>query len=430
MFNKILWILITTILFSLFVCGTCLGKDSEADKSVVEQLIESLKAIDPITRWESARKLGEIKNTRAIVPLITALKDEDPFVRRRAAEALGNYSDSRAMEPLILMLSDRDLFVRKYAAESLEKITGPSLPSFGSNQIKWQKWWEECPDIKRECPDIKLLYPISNSIIRTSRPTFKWKDKSHDKKYIVYVERVGGDNYMHRELPPTQHYTTQYDDTLSSGEYRWWVCTAENNACSLKRPFHINLDRNKAKQDELAIIQDSQKVINIVSIINNLFYYVNDESARKKAIAQSITPLLKELVYTYLIPALTTKGFTVRYLGIQDQPPPQIENGTLLIYYNEEEGSCYVYSYNKNNYFAGNRCDSTGVRITCTLILLHPFSAKPFWEDEVKGDNSAEVNGSLHSNALSNLESEFKHLKPYEIYMDRWLQIWSGEVED
>lgn len=86
---------------------TAKGERMEAkivDRPLVERLIVSLGDTDPTVRWESARRLGEIKEKSAVDSLITALKDNHPFVRRRASVALGEIRDPKAIEPLISVL--------------------------------------------------------------------------------------------------------------------------------------------------------------------------------------------------------------------------------------------------------------------------------------------------------------------------------------
>jgi ankyrin repeat protein len=109
-----------------------------AEMLVVEKLIESLKDQDHSVRSEAARRLGELKDTRSVVPLIVSLADEHPYTRRRAAVSLGNLRDLRAVEPLIKALGDEDAFVQKYAAGALVEITGQK---FGNDVKKWQEWW-------------------------------------------------------------------------------------------------------------------------------------------------------------------------------------------------------------------------------------------------------------------------------------------------
>jgi len=78
---------------------------------------------NPEMRIRAARKLGEIKDTRAIKPLIAALKERNCAVRLEAAEALGKIGDVRAAEPLIMsLLKDSDPNVRGAAARALGEI--------------------------------------------------------------------------------------------------------------------------------------------------------------------------------------------------------------------------------------------------------------------------------------------------------------------
>ena len=109
-----------------------------ADERLADKLIESLKDSDPSVRWDSARRLGELKEKRATVPLVDAMADAHPYVRRRAAVALGEMHDIRAVDSLIRALNDEDSFAKKFALEALEKITGQHI---GGDSKKWQEWW-------------------------------------------------------------------------------------------------------------------------------------------------------------------------------------------------------------------------------------------------------------------------------------------------
>ncbi len=113
--------------------------ENKIDDRLVDKFIESLNDKEPSVRWESARRLGELKDNRAVIPLIGSLSDNHPFVRRRAAFALGELRDLRAIDPLIKALHDNDSFVAKFALEALEKITGQD---FGKDSKKWEEWWD------------------------------------------------------------------------------------------------------------------------------------------------------------------------------------------------------------------------------------------------------------------------------------------------
>ncbi len=115
------------------------AQEKKGSDQLVDKLIESLTDQQPSVRWESARRLGEMKDSRAVVPLIGALSDNHAFVRRRAAVALGELHDVRGVDSLIKALHDSDPFVAKFAQEALEKITGQE---FGNDSQKWTEWWD------------------------------------------------------------------------------------------------------------------------------------------------------------------------------------------------------------------------------------------------------------------------------------------------
>ncbi|MFQ5586957.1 MAG: DUF945 family protein, partial [Thermodesulfobacteriota bacterium] len=80
-----------------------------------------------IERNEAVRRLGNLKDGRAVDPLINALKnDPEPFVRREAALALGRIGDERAGEALKRVpLEESDEWVVMYALEALKMIEAP-----------------------------------------------------------------------------------------------------------------------------------------------------------------------------------------------------------------------------------------------------------------------------------------------------------------
>lgn len=114
--------------------------ERRADERLAEKLIESLKDPDASVRWDSARRLGELKDQRATVPLVDAMADSHPYVRRRAAVALGELQDIRAVDALIKALNDEDSFVKKFSLEALEKITGQQI---GNDSTTWREWWKQ-----------------------------------------------------------------------------------------------------------------------------------------------------------------------------------------------------------------------------------------------------------------------------------------------
>lgn len=71
----------------------------------VDNLISELKTSNySHVREKAAKKLGKIKDIRAVEPLIHVLMNDEPGVREEAAWALGQIKDPRAVEPLIYIL--------------------------------------------------------------------------------------------------------------------------------------------------------------------------------------------------------------------------------------------------------------------------------------------------------------------------------------
>ena len=66
----------------------------------LESMIEALRHDDPNIRWDAARALGVLRDSRAVEPLISALNDPDPDVRRKAVLALSKIRDRRAVGAL------------------------------------------------------------------------------------------------------------------------------------------------------------------------------------------------------------------------------------------------------------------------------------------------------------------------------------------
>lgn len=72
-------------------------------------------------RGLAALWLGDLEDSRAVVPLIEALKDQNEYIACNAAIALGMIGDASAVDPLIEALKSKGL-LRQDAAEALAKI--------------------------------------------------------------------------------------------------------------------------------------------------------------------------------------------------------------------------------------------------------------------------------------------------------------------
>lgn len=112
----------TTLLF-IFGIGNASFSEDE-----VENLIKTLKQDSPYFKMEAAKKLGKIKDIRAVEPLVTALKDDSLDVRWAASEALGEIGDKRAVEPLKQLLKQESLInIKNTITEALKKLTGENF---------------------------------------------------------------------------------------------------------------------------------------------------------------------------------------------------------------------------------------------------------------------------------------------------------------
>ena len=100
-----------------------IANQSNSDDQV-EKLIETLKKDSQYFKWDAAKKLGKIKDIRAVDPLIKALKDESLDVRWAASESLGEIGDKRAIEPLKQLFKQESLEnIKNVIAEALKKLT-------------------------------------------------------------------------------------------------------------------------------------------------------------------------------------------------------------------------------------------------------------------------------------------------------------------
>jgi 4a-hydroxytetrahydrobiopterin dehydratase len=98
------------------------------DEDEVGNLVGLLEYGDFLEKREAARKLGSLKNARAVPPLIKALSSDDVALSRRAARSLGRLNDRRAVDPLIEMLKNEDDLLRQYARDSLVELDEFSVP--------------------------------------------------------------------------------------------------------------------------------------------------------------------------------------------------------------------------------------------------------------------------------------------------------------
>ena len=94
----------------------------------VEKFMVLLEEGDLLEKREAARKLGGLKDSRAVPSLIRALTSEDVALSRRATRSLGRLNDRRAVDPLIDLLENEDDLLRQYARDSLVELDEFSVP--------------------------------------------------------------------------------------------------------------------------------------------------------------------------------------------------------------------------------------------------------------------------------------------------------------
>lgn len=94
----------------------------------VAKFMSLLEGGDLLEKREAARKLGALKDARALPLLIRALSSDDAALRRRAARSLGRLNDKRAVDPLIYLLENGDDLLRQYAQDSLVELDRLAVP--------------------------------------------------------------------------------------------------------------------------------------------------------------------------------------------------------------------------------------------------------------------------------------------------------------
>ena len=103
------------------VCITATDALIEIGSIAVDALIESLRHEKVNVRCDATRALGELGNTKAVMPIIEMLKDEWVNVRIYAVTSLGKLGDEEAVPALIEVLKDskENELVRAGAAAAL-----------------------------------------------------------------------------------------------------------------------------------------------------------------------------------------------------------------------------------------------------------------------------------------------------------------------
>ncbi len=115
----------TAVLLALFLGWLAMPPPVMA--ASVDDLILSLEQGGQDQKLNAIRRLGALKDARALRPLLNSLQDRtDDLVRRESARALGLIGDKRAVPVLVTRLKEeRVAVVRANIAEALGKLKDP-----------------------------------------------------------------------------------------------------------------------------------------------------------------------------------------------------------------------------------------------------------------------------------------------------------------
>ena len=97
------------------------------DQRAVEPLIQRLNDMNPDARIYAAKRLGALRDPRAVEPVILALanRNHEHMVRMAFIQMLGQLGDSRAVEPLAEITREKNNELRIAAIRSLGEIGDP-----------------------------------------------------------------------------------------------------------------------------------------------------------------------------------------------------------------------------------------------------------------------------------------------------------------
>jgi HEAT repeat protein len=108
------------------LAAVALGEVGAREDRARAALCTALRDIDTNVRWAAATALQKL-GTVGLDHLLIALQDKDWNVRQSAAWALGNIPDTRTIVPLAAALQDKEIFVRITGKGALRKIGSDML---------------------------------------------------------------------------------------------------------------------------------------------------------------------------------------------------------------------------------------------------------------------------------------------------------------
>ena len=153
-------------------------------------------------RYLVARRLGEIRDRRAVGPLITALQDPhlppnldgaEYALRVDAALALADIGDRQATEPLIHALqTDSECRVRSYAAVALRRLGDRRAVDALIGALRDQDWLvrEEAVDALGDLGDVRAVDPLVDVMARDKLSGVQEKGRRALRQFGV--EKIGG----------------------------------------------------------------------------------------------------------------------------------------------------------------------------------------------------------------------------------------------
>jgi HEAT repeat protein len=193
-----------------------------------DSLVRQLGYLDPNNpdaQWQTAIKLGEIGDVRAVEPLIKALKSNNQaLVRAHAAQAFWNLIDKREIDPLIASLKDPYYLVRSYSARALGKLKDVDVEKksvkplievlqndefFGARAEAAEALGTICRDDKSEvCKKAREALEKHEETVKKDKDERRWRAKRE-------VERAL------QEIKETMKNLKDLDSKISQPDFNW-----------------------------------------------------------------------------------------------------------------------------------------------------------------------------------------------------------------
>jgi len=99
----------------------------------ISKLLEDLKSPDETIRRYAAEDLGDLNDTKAIIPLLDALNDTSTSVREAVAESLKIMNGPEVSLETVKLLKNEDVTLRNYAIEILSCLGDAAVSALIEN---------------------------------------------------------------------------------------------------------------------------------------------------------------------------------------------------------------------------------------------------------------------------------------------------------